>query len=163
MQYSYFVYEKSEYNIKVNRMPIWFKEVQSEGDVNEGYIILHSNNDYDENWGADAKMEINWLKKERLDFLHYKEVQNSIDVFNAINMVITEKENTWVMSHEFTYWFGNRSKMIRKKYYVENAIHSIFYCDLTERLFSIHTSIINKHFDNFKPYILESFKSIICH
>lgn len=163
MQYSYFVYKKSEYNIKVNRMPIWFKEVQSEGDVNEGHIILHSNNDYDENWGADAKMEINWLKKERLDFLHYQEVQNSIDVFNAINMVITKKENTWVMSHEFTYWFGNRSKMIRKKYYVENAIHSIFYCDLTERLFSIHTSIINKHFDNFKPYILESFKSIICH
>lgn len=163
MQYNYYVYEKSDFNLKINRMPIWFKEIEIDGDQNEGNIILHSNNEYDENWGANAKMEITWYKKDRLDFMHYREVQNSIDVYNVIKMVITEKENTWVGSHEFTYWLGNRSKMIRKKYYTENAIHSVFYCDLSKRLFSIHTSIIDKQYENFKPYILECYKSIICH
>ncbi len=163
MQFTYYVYEKPECNIKINRMPIWFKEIEFNGDISKGMIILHTNDDYDENWGANAKMEIQWEKKDRFNFLHHKEVQNSIDVYSAINMVITEKENTWVRSHEFTYWLGSRSKIIRKQYYSENGIHSIFYCDLTERLFSLHTSIIAEQYINYKPYILEAYKSFICH
>ncbi|MFO7795725.1 MAG: hypothetical protein ACQERB_03125 [Promethearchaeati archaeon] len=163
MQYTYYVYKKDEANLTINRMPVWFKEVQFEGNEQEGIIILHSHNDYDEYWGSNAKMEISWEPKKRIDFLHYKEVQRSIDVYNAINMVITNKENDWVRSHEFTFWYGNRSKMIRKRYYAENAVHGIFYCDISERLFSLHTNVIAELYENFRPYVIESYKSIICH
>ncbi|MBD3215288.1 MAG: hypothetical protein GF311_21955 [Candidatus Lokiarchaeota archaeon] len=163
MQYTYYVYKKDEANITINRMPVWFKEIQFDGDEKEGLIILHSNNEYDEYWKANAKMEINWESKERENFMHYDAVQKSIDVYNAINMVVTEKNNDWLNSHEYTWWFGNRRKMIRKHYYAEKAIHGLFYCDISERLFSFHTGIIDELYENFEPYVLECYKSIVCH
>ncbi|MBD3194269.1 MAG: hypothetical protein GF317_04385 [Candidatus Lokiarchaeota archaeon] len=163
MEFSYYVYENKNLNININRMPIWFNEVQVDGDESEGTITLHSQNEYDEVWGANAKMEITWEKKDRLDFFHYKEVQRSIDMYNAIKMVITKKEEDWIRSHEITFWYGHRKKIIRRKFYQENTIHGIFYCDISGRLISLHTAIIQEYFENFKPYILESYKSFQCH
>jgi len=163
MQYTYYVYKKEDADITINRMPVWFREVQFEGNEKKGLIIFHSNNDYDEYWGSNAKMEINWETKERTEFMHYKAVQQSIDVYNAINMVITKKENDWIRSHEYTWWYGKRSKMIRKHYYAERAIHGLFYCDISKRLFSFHTNVVDDLFENFEPYILECYKSVICH
>ncbi|MGQ4874135.1 MAG: hypothetical protein ACP6IY_08700 [Promethearchaeia archaeon] len=163
MQYTHYLYSNDNVSIIVNRMPIWFKEIKVEGDKDNGRIILHSQDEYDEIWGASAKMEINWEKKSRLDYFHAKQVQESIDMFNAINVVITEKQNTWHRSHEFTYWFGQRTKMIRKRYYPENIIHGVFYCDLTERQFNLTTYIIRKHFEGYKPYVIDGYLSVICH
>lgn len=163
MEYNYYVYNKPECNIDVNKMPIWFKEVEYEGDYKEGTIILHSQNEYDEIWGANAKMEVIWEKKERENLYIGKEVQKSIDTYNAIGLVITSKENTWHLSHEFTFWYGQRSKMIRKRFYSERCIHGIFYCDVSERLLNIHTTIIQKYFENFKPFIIKAYNSIVCH
>jgi hypothetical protein len=163
MEYNYFVYDKPECGVKINKMPKEFQESEYEGDVNQGFIILNSEYDYDEIWGPEFKMEISWEKKERTNLFYYKDVQNSIDVYNAIGLVVTEKKKDWLLSHEITFWFGHRTKMIRKRLYHEKGIHCIFYCDVSERLFNIHTSIIGDKFENFKPYILKSYNSIVCH
>ena len=163
MEYKYYIYSKPECKITINKMPIWFKEIEYEGDENQGSIILHSQDEYDEVWGPNSKMEINWEKKERLNLFFYKETQNSIDVYNAIGLVVTEKEKDWLMSHEIVFWYGHRNKMIRKRFYDERAIHCIFYCDISERLFNIHTNMIADFYENFKPYILKSYNSLICH
>lgn len=163
MEYNYFVYNKPECGIIINKMPIWYVEVEYNGDKNQGYINLHSENKYDEIWGPASKIEVSWEKKERMNFFYYKEVQNSIDIYNAIGIVVTEKNRDWLMSHEITSWFGHRNKMIRKRFYRERVIHCIFYCDMTERLFNIHTSVIEDKFEDFKPYILKSYNSVVCH
>ena len=163
MEYNYFVYKKPECGITINRMPKWYKEIEYEGDENNGSIILHSQNEHDEIWGPESKMEVSWEKKDRMNFFYYKEVQNSIDVYNAIGIVVTEKNRDWLMSHEITFWLGHRNKMIRKRFYHENGIHCVFYCDITERLFNIHTSIIGDQYEHYKPYILNSYNSIVCH
>jgi len=163
MQQSNYAFIKENLGISITKMPIWFEEVETTGDKQNGTLILHTKNDYDEVWGANGKMDIIWEKLPRTEFLHAKEVQNSIDQYNAINMVVTNKEQVWLRSHELTIWYGNRSKMIRKHFYRENAIHGIFYCDITERLFNIHTAVILEHYEGFKPYIIDAYNSIICH
>lgn len=163
MEYNYFVYNKPECNLIVNKMPIWFKEIEYNGDENNGYIILHSQDDYDEIWGPNSKIEIKWEKKDRTDLFYYKEVENSIEIYNAIGIVVTKKDRDWLMSHEFTYWFGHRRKMIRKRYYVEKVIHGIFYCESSERLVNLHTSIIDSMYENYEPYIIKSYQTVECH
>ena len=163
MEYNFYVYNKPECKLNINKMPIWFKEIEYDGDENNGYIILHSQNDYDEIWGPNTKLEIKWEKRERMDLFYYKEVEKSIETYNAIGIVVTNKERDWLMSHEFTFWFGQRRKMIRKRYYVEKVVHGIFYCEISERLFSIHTSIIESMYENYKPYIIKSYNSVECH
>ena len=163
MEYKYYVYEKPEGNLHLTRMPIWFKEVEFNGNQNNGHLTLHSQNDYDEIWGANAKMEISWEKKERENFYYGREIQASINSYSSIGLVITSKENSWLLSHEFTTWFGKRSKMIQKRFYSEKSIHGIFYCDISQRIINIHTAIIDKYYENFKPFILKAYSSVICH
>ncbi|MEE9376790.1 MAG: hypothetical protein V3V33_02000 [Candidatus Lokiarchaeia archaeon] len=163
MEYNYFVYNKPECRVTINRMPKWYREIEFDGDGNIGSIILHTQNEYDEIWGPESKMDVSWEKKDRMNFFYYKEVQNSIDVYNAIGVVVTEKNRDWLMSHEITFWEGHRNKMIRKRLYHENGLHCVFYCDITERLFNVHTVVIGDKYENYKPYILKSYNSIICH
>ena len=163
MEFNYYAYNKPECDVSIDKMPKWYQESEYQGDESQGSIILNSQNDYDEIWGPNSKMELTWEKKGRSDLFYYKEVQNSIDVYNAIGIVVTEKKKEWLRSHEFTYWFGHRNKMIRKRYYNEKVIHGIFYCEISERVFNIHTSIIGEMFENFKPYVLKSYSTIICH
>ena len=163
MEFNYYVYNKEECAITINKMPKWYLEAEYEGEEKNGFIHFHTQNEFDEIWGPNSKLEINWENKDRLNLFYYKEVQNSIDIYNAIGLVVTQKQQDWLMSHEFTIWFGNRKRMIRKRFYVERAIHGIFYCDSSERLFNIHAIVIDQLYDNFKPYILSCFNSIICH
>jgi hypothetical protein len=131
--------------------------------VNQGYISFHSQNDYDEIYGANAKMEISWEKKDRMGFFHGKEVQNSIEIYSSVGFAVINKKSDWLLSHEFVTWFGQRNKMMRKRYYREKCIHGIFYCDVTERLFNVHTNVIDKFYENFKPFIIKTLSTIICH
>ncbi|MFX0137000.1 MAG: hypothetical protein ACFFDN_25405 [Candidatus Hodarchaeota archaeon] len=163
MEYNYFIYNKQECGITINRMPIWYQEIESNGNESQGSITLHSKNEYDEIWGPNSKLEVNWEKKDRANLFYYKEVENSIAIYNAINFVVTKKERDWLMSHEITFWYGHRNKMIRKRYYHEKVIHCIFYCDITERLFNLHSSVIEDKYEAFRPYILNSYNSIVCH
>ena len=163
MEYSFYVYKKSECNLSINKMAIWFKETEFEGDKNNGSIIFHSQNDYDEIWGPDSTIELNWEKKDRANLFYYKEVERCIETYNAIGIVVTKKERDWLMAHEFTFWYGHRRKMIRKRYFVERVIHGIFFCEISERLINIHTAVIESMYDNFKPSLLKTLNSIECH
>jgi len=163
MEYNYYHYEKPEGKIEVQKLPKWFKEVKFEGNEIEGNITLHSHNDYDEIYGSNAKMEISWERKHRNTLYYGKEVQKSIELYNALDFVITQKEDTWLLSHEFASWFGQRTKMMRKRYYREKCIHGILYCDITERLINIHINVIDKHYENFKPFIIKSLSTFVCH
>ena len=164
MEYNYYVYYKPEFALTIDKMPIWFKEHEYKGDKYNGTIILNSQNDYDEIWGPNSIMELNWEKKERLNLFFYKEIQHSIDVYNSIGIIVTEKKNDWLRGgHEFLYWFGHRRKMIRKRFYVEKFIHGIFYCDVSERLFNLHVSVIEEKYENFKSFVLKSYTTFICH
>ncbi len=163
MEYNYYSYEKPEGKIIVQKLPKWFIEVKFEGNELEGNITLHSQNDYDEIYGSNAKLEISWETKYRNTLYFGKEVQKSIELYNAIGFAITKKENAWLLSHEFVSWFGQRTKMMRKRYYREKCIHGIFYCDITERLINIHYNVIDKHYENFKPFIVKSLSTIVCH
>ncbi len=163
MEYNFFVYKKPECGITINKMPKWFQETEYKGDENQGFITLHSQNEHDEIWGPNSNMEISWEKIDRPNLFYYKEVQKSIDIYNAIGLVVTEKNRDWLLSHEITFWLGSRNKMIRKRFYHEKAIHCIFYCDMSERLFNIHTSMIGEKYEEFKSYILKSYNSIVCH
>ncbi len=163
MEYNYYTYEKNEGNITIHKLAKWLIEEKFEGDANEGFISFHSQNDYDEIYGSNAKMEITWEKKDRTSFFFGKEVQNSIELYSSIDFVITNKESDWLLSHEIIRWFGQRTKMMRKRYYREKCIHGIFYCDVTERLINVHANVIDKFFENFKPFIIKSLNTIICH
>jgi hypothetical protein len=163
MEYKYYVYEKPECDIRINKIPMWFKEVGFDGDSKEGYIEFHTYENYDDNWGPIAKYDFSWRSAKRTEFFHSQEVQKSIDLYNSIKLSITEKKSDWLRSHEFTYWFGNRMKRAGKKYYPEKSIHGIFYCELSERVFDMHTAIIRDYFDSYKEYILSSYKSVFCH
>ena len=163
MEYNYYTYKKPEGKIEVQKLPIWFKEVIFEGNEIEGNITLHSQNDYDEIYGSNAKMEISWEKKHRTSLYYGKEVEKSIELYSAIGFAITQRDNNWLLSHEFVSWFGQRTKMMRKRYYREKCIHGIFYCDITQRLINVHVNIIDKFYENFKPFIVKSLTTIICH
>ena len=163
MEYNYYIYTIPECGVIINKMPIWYKEIESSGDKVQGSITLQTQKEHDEIWGPESIMEINWEKKDRLNFFYYKEVQISIDMYNAVGIVVTEKNKDWLRSHEITFWSGHRNKMIRKRFYTEKVMHCIFYCDVSETLFNVHASIIGDQYENFKPFILKSFNSIECH
>jgi len=163
MEYKAYVYLKPEANLIINKMPIWFRELDFDGDTNEGHLILQSQDEYDEIWGSNAKLDISWEKKERTSLFYAKEVQKSIDTYNAIGLVVTKKENDWLLSHEFSRWFGQRTKMLRKRFYKEKSIHAVFYCDKTERMINLHCAVIEKYYENYKPYIIAAFNSVVCH
>lgn len=163
MQKNYFIYQKPECNILINKMPIYFKEVEFNGEEKKGMIKFFSHHDYDEIWGPNAEMEINWESKERTKFFHAREVQDSIDMYNSIKITVVNKETVWLNSHEFTYWFGNRTQMIRKKYYPEIVIHGVFYCEISERQFNLHTKVIREHYEGYKPFIIEAYNTLVCH
>ena len=163
MEYNYYTYEKNEANITIHKLAKWLIEAKFEGTTDEGYISFHSQNDYDEIYGANAKMELSWEKRDRTNFFHGKEVQNSIELYSSVGFAVINKESDWLLSHEFVTWFGQRNKMMRKRYYREKCIHAIFYCDVTERLINVHANIIDKYYENFKKFILKSFSTILCH
>lgn len=163
MEYNYYIYEKNEANITIHKLAKWLIEEKFEGNKDEGYISFHSQNDYDEIYGANAKLELSWEKKDRIGFFQAKEVQKSIELYSSVGFAVVNKTSDWLLSHEFVTWYGQRNKMMKKRYYREKCIHAIFYCDVTERLINVHANIIDKFYENFKPFIIKSLSTILCH
>lgn len=163
MQKTTYIYEKKEFDFKMNLMPIWFQETSTSGDEKEGSIILESQNIYDEFWGPIAQMEINWEKKPMNEFYHPKEVQRNIDMYSGINVNVMKKKNDWLNSHNYTIWHGHRRKLIKTTYYEELSIHGIFYCDKSFKLYNLNCGVIKEHFEGFEQYILDAFNSMVCH
>ena len=163
MEYNYYVYVKPECDIKINKMPKWFAEQRYEGNKQEGTIEFETQDIYDEYWGPTAKLKIYWEPRDQDVLFFGREIQESIKTYSNLGIIITLKENSWHLSHEFTIWYGSRNKMLHKRFYTEKTIHSIFYCNYSKRLINLHAEIIEKYYKNFEPYIISCFKSVICH
>lgn len=163
LQKNYYVYSNDKCKIVINKTPIWFEKVKVEGNHEKGTIFFESHDEFDENFGKSVKIELSWYQKVREEYYHAREVQDSIDTYNSINIVVTKKENIWLLSHECTYWFGTRTKMIRKGYYPSKIIHSVFFCEITGRVITIHFEVIRKYYLNYEKFIIEMLQSIICH
>ena len=163
MEKKTYIYENREFNILINRMPIWFEEFNILGKTEKGSIMLHTTNIYDEMWGPAAKIEISWELLEIESFYHPKIVQKNIDAYTAVDVALTKKKNDWNNSHNYTLWYGTRRKLIKTSYFEELSIHGIFYCDITQRVIELYAGVLKDNYEGFEPYILDSFKSVICH
>jgi len=163
VQKNYYVYLNEKCKININKTPIWFEAVKVEGTHESGQILFESSDEFDENWGKSVKIELSWFPKKREEYYHAREVQDSIETYNSINVVVTKKEHTWILSHEYTYWYGQRIKMIRKHYYPSIIIHGIYFCDITGRVVIIHFEVIRKYFENYEEFVIQMLKSIECH
>ncbi len=163
MQKNYYQTIKKEFKIAINKTPIWFQELSSEGDSENGKIFFESSDEFDEVWGKSVKIELTWEKKNKTDYYHAKEVQKSIDIYNSINVVVSKKETIWHLSHELTYWFGEKMKLKRRKYYQSKILHGLFYCEITERFIEINFEVVSEYFPNYEPFLFEMMKSIECH
>ena len=58
MQQTNYAYKKERLGFSITRMPIWFGEIDVNGDDQNGSISLHTANNYDEIWGPNGKMDI---------------------------------------------------------------------------------------------------------
>lgn len=163
MQQTTYTYENEEFNILVRRMPIWFEEFEISGDLQQGSIILHSQNIFDDDWGPVAKIELNWEKMNLEKYYHPRALQKNIDVYGAIKVVLTKKKKDWLNSHIYTLWHGTRRKLIKRTPYVELSIHGIFYCENTQRVIDLNAGVIKEYFQGFEPYIIDAFNSFVCH
>jgi len=163
MQQNYYQIIKKEFKIAINKTPIWFQELSAEGDSENGKIFFESSDEFDEVWGKSVKIELSWEKKSRSEYYHAKEVQKSIDLYNSINVVASKKETIWHLSHELTYWFGEKMKLKRRKYYQSKILHGLFYCEITERFIEINFEVVSEYFPNYEPFLFEMMKSIECH
>ena len=163
MQKTTYIFEKSDYNLILNRMPVWFEETNSSGNENAGSIRLETKNVTDELWGPIGNIEINWEHLDPSKAYFPKIVQKNIDVYDAIKVSLTKKKRDWLNSHNYTIWYGKRRKLIKTTYYEEISIHGIFYCDITQRAIDMNSGILNENFKGFESYILDAFNSIVCH
>ncbi|MBN1800047.1 MAG: hypothetical protein JW891_00985 [Candidatus Lokiarchaeota archaeon] len=163
MQHTTYPYKNQEFNIKVNRMPIWFVETQSTGDPTSGSIILETKTVLDELWGPIGKLEITWESCDESDYYHPRVVKRNIESYTSIGVAFTRKKNDWVNNHMLTIWYGIRRKLIKSNYYEEQSIHGIFHCEFTKRILEFNASILKEHFQGFEIYLIDALYSIECH
>lgn len=164
-----FKYLNIENQIVINKISNIYssdkKSIKKEGNIDEGRVVFKSVQVSDEVWGADSDITIEWKKLEKPSHYHLgKIVKESIQNYALINVVTTKKEeNLWHLSHEMVIWYGNRQQMSRRRYFVSKVIHATFFCELTQRLFSIHANCLANAFDYYNEAITEFINSIQCH
>lgn len=163
MKHTFWIYKNENFNFGLEKIPISIEEIEEKGDKNKGYIILKSKDQLDDVYESNVKIEINWETIERVSYHHGKAVNNSIKIFNSLDVSILKKETYWVQNHECTIWWGSKKDLIKQRVYPVNILHSIIYCEFTERLFEIHASISSKFFPNYESLIIEMMKKINCH
>ncbi len=137
--------------------------VTQSGDANEGEINFVSERAVDDIYGPECKVKINWIKTDPTQYHHGLKVKETIRMFSRINVVVTQKDTRWHLSHEMTYWQGTRQKMERGRYYQSAVIHAIVFCELTHRLFEIHAETYSKFAQNYRPIVMQFLESIQCH
>jgi len=163
MKRTYWIYRNSDCKIHVEKIPIYLERIEEEGTFETGRVTFQSTNSYDDIWGPDVKFEVSWEPVDRISYHHGKRVNQSIQMFNTLEIVVSKKQTEWIRSHEMTYWFGTRRQIIKKRFYPSNIIHSIIMCEQTNRVFELHAVIISAMNPNYENLILDAIKSINCH
>ncbi len=153
------------YQLSVLKIPNSFSPASLEvtGNMTEGKMSIKSEHKTDNIWGADAKLSIEWSPINPMVYHHGLQVKKSIDLYAAINVVVTNKTNSWHLSHDLTIWRGKRQKMEQRRMYAADIIHGIVMCDQTNRLIEIHADIEHNQFLSYEKSILNLIKSIQCH
>ncbi len=162
---SYWRYRNSGLNLSVNHISNLFAQnsLKFDGDQNKGSLSFHSSMKTDDLVGSDATMEISWEKVDPTKYHQGLKVKETIRMFSSINVIATKKESKWHLSHEFTYWHGNRQQFKNKRYFPTNIIHGILYCELTHRVFEVHTSCYSNVFPQYEQAALDVMFSLQCH
>jgi hypothetical protein len=163
MKRTYWIYRNSDCKFQIEKIPIYLERVEEEGTYENGRVLFHSSSQYDEIWGPDVKFEIIWEPVDRISYHHGNRVNQSINMFNTLEIVIINKKTEWIRSHEMTFWFGTRRQIIKKRFYPSNIIHSIMMCESTDRVFELHAIIISALFPNYENLVIDAIKSINCH
>ena len=114
-------------------------------------------------WGPECKIEVSWENIDPTQYHHGLKVKDTIRMFSSIEVVATKKETHWHLSHEMTYWFGNRQQMLRRQYYPSNIIHAVMFCELSHRLFEIHSVAISASYPRYEKRLLDTMFSLQCH
>jgi hypothetical protein len=158
-------YINSSVGIQLNKISNLFsnQNIEVEGDQNKGRIVFKSTKISDEVWGPEAKIEVSWEKTDPLQYHHGLKVKETIRMFSSIEVVATKKETHWHLSHEMTYWFGNRQQILRRRFFPSNIIHAVFFCELSHRVFEIHFVTLTASYSKYEKHILDTFFSLQCH
>jgi hypothetical protein len=139
------------------------RNIIKEGDREKGRIQFHSTETADEIWGPSAIIEITWETIDPVSYHHGVQTKESIEMYSAINVVTTKKDLEWHQSHEMTVWYGRKQKLKRRRMYMSQIIHSIFFCDQTSRIFNVHGKVLNQMHHLYQQPILDVIHSLQCH
>ncbi len=163
MEHTYWVAKYPEHNVTIEKIPIYFQKIDLQGNAEAGTVKFESYNKMEEIYGPDATLEVYWETVDKWIYHQGNRVQQSFDMYNAIEVNISEKNTEWNRSHEGTFWFGTRSQIKQKHFYNSNHIHCITLCEQTSRVFEMHATIISNMHSNYKDLILAAMKSLLCH
>ena len=163
MEHTYWRFQSPEMKVSVEKVPIYFQQTELQGNFEAGTVKFASYNAMEEIYGPDVTFEVYWETVDRSTFHQGNRVQQSFDMYNAIEVNITDKKTEWNRSHEGTYWFGKRSQIKQKRFYNSNHIHCITLCEQTSRVFEMHATIIANMYPNYKDLVLAAMKSLLCH
>jgi hypothetical protein len=158
-------YANSTLNLFLNKIPnsLPKESIATEGDQKKGKCTFKSTKTVDEIWGSEAKVEVSWEQIDPTQYHHGLKVKDTIRSFSAIEVVATKKETYWHLSHEMTYWLGNRQQLLRKRHYPSNIIHAIMFCELSQRLFEVHAVVYSNFYAKYEKILLEMIFSLQCH
>lgn len=163
MEHTYWIAKYPEQNVAIEKVPIYFQQVSLQGNMEAGMVKFDSYNKMEEIYGPDAIFEVYWETVDRSIFHQGNRVQQSFDMYNSIEVNISNKETVWNRSHEGTYWYGTRSQIIQKHFYKSNHIHCVILCEQTNRVFEMHATVIANMYPNYKDLVLAAMKSLLCH
>ena len=163
MEHTYWVAKYPEKNVAIEKVPIYFQQVDIQGNAEAGTVKFESYNKMEEIYGPDAIFEVYWETVDRALFHQGNRVQQSFDMYNSIEVNISNKETVWNRSHEGTFWYGTRSQIKQKHFYNSNHIHCVLLCEQTSRVFEMHATIIANMYPNYKDIVIAAMKSLLCH
>ena len=158
-------YFNQNLGLQLNKISNLFSQegIQEEGDPNKGKIGLKSKMVKDEILGPEAKMEISWEKVDPTQYHHGLKVKETIRMFSSIGVVANKKETHWHLSHEMTYWIGNREQIVRQRYYPTIIVHAIVFCELSHRVFEVHAVSMATSYAKYEQPFLDTIFSLQCH
>ncbi len=164
VQQNHWVY-RSPFGFMISRMPVYFNHqtIKNEGDDKSGRFSIKSYREFDESYGAEAKIYVEWETIPKENYHHGKTSRNKISDFSTLEWVISGKEDKWHLSHDLTTFYGKRQKMEKRRVFVEYMIHGLVYCDYKQLFYNINCTVIEKYYENYKNLFLDVINSFACH
>lgn len=158
-------FKSEDLKIVFNKIPNYFNssDVNITGELNEGSFWVKSYDKKDDIWGAIANITVEWSPANPLTFHHGIQVKKTIDIYSAINVIVTQKEQSYLLSHDITIWHGRKQKFEQRRMYSSKIVHATIFCDQTNRLFEIHAEVLDSEFYLYEKPLKDFIYSFECH